>query len=121
MKNDTTIQQKNVNELLKLIKDNPQLRVLPMVDSEIVADDGFSSWCGSFGESEIDYVWDSGERVYFSDDKECLIEIEIDRIDSEAQVYHESHLLYQSLEDRATERVNNYSWEKVIVVNIDLP
>lgn len=122
MRTEMEIQNKNVQTLLKLIKENPGLRILPMVDYEIVADDTFTSWAGSFGNSELDYIWDNGERIYFkSDDEEQLIEDEMDNIDSSAQVLHENHPLWQPLEKRAKERVDQYQWEKVIVVWIGLP
>lgn len=127
MKDFSETQKENVNLLLKLIKENPDVKILPMVDSEIVADDGFISWAGSFGKSQIDYIWNNGERVYFkSEDEEKLIEDEIDNIDSETQLLpittlHESHPLWQPVEERAAERVANYDWEKVIVVQIGLP
>lgn len=67
--------KENVAELLNLIKENPDLPIVPMVDSEIVASDEHTNWLGSFGKAEIDYVWDNGERIYFkSNDEEDLLE-----------------------------------------------
>ena len=40
-------------KLFELIRDNPDLPILPFVDSEIVADDGYNRWIGSFGSSGI--------------------------------------------------------------------
>lgn len=37
-------------ELLKLIKENPDLPIVPMVDSEVVQDD-FGYWLGAWGAS----------------------------------------------------------------------
>ncbi|MGL6017020.1 MAG: hypothetical protein ACRCZU_13255 [Selenomonadaceae bacterium] len=50
-------QKENVNSLLKLIAENPELRIVPMVDSEIVADDNHSRWSGSWGISSVDEMW----------------------------------------------------------------
>lgn len=47
-------------ELLKLVAENPELPVVPMVDSDIVCDDG-GYWLGSFGCSEV------GEYALFDD------------------------------------------------------
>lgn len=122
MKPEIEIQKENVQILLDLIKENPELKIVPMVDSEIVADDGYSSWLGSFGKSEIDYTFNNGERIYFkSIDEEELIEDQIENIESEAQVLHESHPLWRPIEERAAERVKEYRWEKVIAVWIGLP
>lgn len=126
MNTEIELQNQKVRGLLKLIKENPELRILPMVYQEIV-EDGFSYWAGAFGESKIDFIWNNGERIYFkSDDEEQLIEDEIDNIESAAQLFittalHESHPLYRPIEVQAKERVENYDWEKVIVVYIELP
>ncbi|WP_195475663.1 hypothetical protein [Enterococcus mundtii] len=122
MRTELEIQNGNVQSLLGLIKENPELRIVPMVDSEIVADDGYSSWMGSFGKSEIDHVWNNGERIFFKSlDDEELIEKEIEAIDDETQVFHETHPLWKPIEERAVERVEGYRWEKVIVVWIGMP
>lgn len=122
MRTEMEIQNENVSILLNLIKENPDLRILSMVDYEVVASDEFASWAGSFGESKVDYVWNDGERIYFkSNDEEQLIENEIDDIENETQLFHESHPMWRTIEDRAKERVNRYQWEKVIVVWIGLP
>lgn len=122
MRTEIEIQKKNVQTLLDLIKDNPELKIVPMVDSDIVADDGYSSWLGSFGKAEIDYILNNGERIYFkSIDEEELIEDQIENIESEAQILHDSHPLWRPIEERAAERVKGYGWEKVIAVWIGLP
>ena len=43
-------QKERLDVLFKLIKENPDLPILPMVDSEIVADDFCARWTGSRGE-----------------------------------------------------------------------
>jgi len=114
MKTESKIQKENVAILLKLIKQNPKLKIVPMVDSEIVADDCFSSWLGSFGESEIDYIWDNGERIYFkSIHEEELIQDILEDIPQE--------ISDSIAEKTAIETVGKYEWEKVIVVWIGLP
>lgn len=122
MRTEIEIQKENVQSLLDLIKENPELKILPMIDAEIVADDTYGWWAGSFGKAEIDHIWNNGERIYFkSGAEEDLIESEIENIESEAQILHESHPLWRPIEERAAERVEGYGWEKVIVVWIGLP
>ena len=122
MRTEMEIQNENVTILLNLIKENPSLRIMPMVDYEVVASDDFSSWAGSFGKSAVDYIWNNGERIYFkSTDEKQLIENEVDDIENEVQYFHESHPMWRTIEDRAKERVSQYQWEKVIVVWIGLP
>lgn len=122
MRTDIDIQKENVQSLLDLIKENPELRIVALVNSEIVADDGYATWMGSVGESEIDYVWAKGERTFFkSQDEEELIEKEIDAIEVEVQSLDENHPLRIAIGRRAVERVEEYPWEKVIVIWIGLP
>lgn len=56
----------NSQELIKLISENPSLPVIPMVDYEVVSDDGCARWLGSFGRSYIgEYaLFDEKERYY---------------------------------------------------------
>ena len=63
-----------VEELLKLMKDNPDLPIVPMVNFEVVGDE-FSYWMGSWGRSEVGeyYIGEERER------KGNLQKSEIDR------------------------------------------
>lgn len=38
---------KYIADLLELIKAHPELPIVPMVDSEIVCDDGYARWKGA--------------------------------------------------------------------------
>lgn len=56
-----------IDELLKLIKENPDLPIVPMVDSEVCGDD--NQWyLGSWGSSELTEYYVGRERVHFKDD-----------------------------------------------------
>ena len=57
-----------VHALLKLISENPELPIVPMVDSEIVADDGYNRWLGSWGMAHIGEYIVGEESVIFRDD-----------------------------------------------------
>lgn len=50
----------NTEKLLQLIKENPELPIVPMVDYEIVGD-GYGRWLGSFGYCDV------GEYACFDD------------------------------------------------------
>lgn len=114
MRTEIEIQKENVTILLNLIKENPELRILPMVDCDVIASDEYTSWVGSFGKAEVDLIWNDGERIYInSHDEEELIQNELDDID---------RTIDDSIaEALAEEIVKNYNWEKVIVVWIGLP
>ena len=56
----------NEAALLDLIKQNPDLPVIPMVYGEVVAGDDFSTYMGAFGSSHIGEYAIFCERVYFN-------------------------------------------------------
>lgn len=58
----------NVQQLLELIKENPNLPIVPMVDSEVVADDCCTYWMGNWGTCKVSEYLISEERVWFKDD-----------------------------------------------------
>ena len=105
-------QKERLAELFRLIKENPELPILPMVDSEIVADDFCARWTGSWGSAEIkDYII-GDERVYFKDDddSETVLNNCIGGVD-----------YWEQPEDVVEREYNNLAWVKAIVVNIDVP
>lgn len=101
-----------LEELFKLIKENPHLPIVPMVDSEIVADDGYSRWLGEWGYASIDKYYRGEERIYFYDEydmEDVLVEVMgWDKYDEATD--EECIQVYRSL-----------PWIEAIVVNIDLP
>ena len=110
-------QNKNLAKLLRLMKENPTLRVVAMVDSDIVADDGYSWWSANFGTSMIDYVYETDERIYLkSDDEEELIELETEFL----QLEKGNRLMIYTHEKQAEINVRALSWEKVITVKITI-
>jgi len=57
-----------LNDLLQLIKENPDLPVIPMVDSDVVAGDEYGYWIGSIGKCEVrEFAIDVGGS--FSDEQ----------------------------------------------------
>lgn len=66
----TEKEKKNREKLFKLMREHPDLEVLPMVDEEVVCDDCFSWWMGSWGDAEVRKYITTKERIYFDDDDE---------------------------------------------------
>jgi len=56
----------NTQKFIKLVQENPELPVVPMVDYEVVAD-GYGYWLGKFGFCEIGEYTCYNDRFY--DDK----------------------------------------------------
>ena len=63
-----------IEKLVQLMKENPSLDVMCMVDSDIVADDGYAWWLGRIDkkiEPKIDeYSTALDEKVIFKSDKD---------------------------------------------------
>lgn len=104
-------------ELFKLMQENPELPVVPMVDGEVVAGDEYARWIGAFGKAEVrEYAideWYGDSLVRFRDDsgaEESLIE-------GIAEVkYGGTESDYEKAKNEA-----EALWTKAIIVNIDLP
>lgn len=65
----------NIETLLTLIKENPDLPIVPLVDSEVVADDCYSWWLGAWGRAEIKEYYLGQEHIHFKgkDDEESVL------------------------------------------------
>ena len=55
-------------EIIKLIEENPDLPVVPMVDGEVVGDDSYQYWLGKWGRREVTEYYLGREKVHFRDD-----------------------------------------------------
>lgn len=107
--------QSNINILLELIKENPELEIVPMVDSECVPCDDFSYYMAEWGTARVDEYHRADERIYFKEqDFEELVE---DFIDNNYEYY--KNLGDDELQDVAEREVNNLEWTKAIVVHIN--
>lgn len=106
-------------ELLDLIRENPGLPVLPMVDCEVVADD-YAYWMGSWGTSEVTEYYIGREKVHFkSDDAEDVL---TDMKDCRYGCTKDGRDIYDDLTDEEWDELfNSLPWKKAIVVYIGTP
>lgn len=102
----------NIENLINLIQENPDLPVIPMVEYEVVADDDYIRWMASIGDSKISDFCIWNDRVYT--DKQNLIE---DLIDEE---YFFSEETDDEILESAQKQANEIM-QKAIILNIDLP
>lgn len=111
----TETERKNRDELFRLMQENPELPVVPMVDSEIVADDSWAWWIGSWGTASIQEYW-VGETVYFREDDNWdeVYEAVYDKF------FHRKDTGHLSDEEKL-ELYRSIPWVKAIIVYIDLP
>lgn len=113
-------QKENMVKLLELVKENPDLRILPMVEYEVCGGDDFACWAGAFGKAEIEDVWldETGERGHFmSDDFDDLVEYKKDNFSDEEV----AGMTDDEIDALAVQKVDALPWEKVIVVRITTP
>lgn len=54
-------QQENIKDLINLVKENPDLEILPMVNTECVQSDDFGAWAADWGPASIDEYYVNNE------------------------------------------------------------
>ena len=93
----------NVKNLVRLINENPDLPVIPMVGQDIVAD-YTGEWVAAVGVAEVLELCIYGERVIFKNDKGIqMLKLELDS------------------ETVTEEFIDSLDWMKAIVVHIETP
>lgn len=102
----------NGEELFKLMQENPDLPVVPTVDSEVVCDDDCARWTGSWGSASIDEYLAHDGRVFFrsDDDTDDVLGYVLDGEEYIKMTDEEVEAAYNAL-----------PWVKAIIVNIDTP
>lgn len=101
----------NIETLLTLIKENPELPILPMVDSEVVADDSYTWWLGKWGSAEILHYYLGEERVHikeFDDEEDVLNDL----------INYSGDDIYDLSDDEWNKLYKSIPWTKAIMVKI---
>lgn len=101
-----------IQQFCELVKQNPNLPVLCMVDSDVVADDSYCRYGATIGHSRIDRYVCTDERIYFYD--------EADFADVLERIYDDEFLSGKS-QSELIALYNKLNWVEVIVLNIDEP
>lgn len=75
-----------MNDLIALKQEHPELPVITLVDSEVVAEDGYRWWLGEVTSSWIDYYYIGEERVFLKewDDIDDIMYLDEDVTEEEA-------------------------------------
>lgn len=105
----------NIHDLLHLIAENPDLPIVPIVDSEIVADDGYNSWIGGWGSAHVGEYYYGEERYFFKDESDPG---EIDDTLTDAHGYD---FTIGKTDEELKAAYLALPWVKAIFVNITLP
>ena len=108
-------EKKNREELFHLMRENPGLPVVPMVNSEIVCDDYCSYWMGSWGRVELNAYVIGDERVYFRDDDSDDMEDVLNHTVGGQDWYKDA------TEEEVEKAYAALQWVKAIVVYIECP
>lgn len=101
--------------LFRLMEEHPELPVVPMVDSEVVAGDEYGRWIGKFGDAHISEYYIGEDRVFIRDDDDSG---EVEELVTEICGYD----VFEFMTDEEVK--GTYSavpWIRAIIVNIDLP
>lgn len=108
-----------MNELLKLVQENPELPIVAMVKGEIVGGDEYGYWVGSFGKAEVDeYLIPTDARrddgIYFKSDDDVFDVLERYLPEEEWEALPEN-------ESECRPYFEALPWVKAIIVYIELP
>ena len=107
----------NGNNLIKLVKENPDIPIFAWVDCEVVQDERHR-WCGQFGKASIleyanvDPYGSDDQTIVFKNDTEDYYESLLDK-------YPE--LDGEELENKVNKEFDKLKYKKAIFVNVDLP
>lgn len=110
------MERKNRDELFKLMQENPELPIVAMVDTEVVAGDDFGRWIGALG-----YVYVDEYLIPPEYDEPILFKSNDDVFDTlERYLPAEEFNALPESEQECREIYNALPWTKAIIVNIDL-
>lgn len=105
----------NTMRLLALVKENPELPIVPMVDAKIVCGEDSGMFMGGWGAARVDsYIIDRDSVVHFKSDDDafdtlerCLSE---EKFDTLPETESECRAAYDAL-----------PWKEAIVVFVGIP
>ena len=96
----------NIKRFVELVRENPDLRVIYMVDSEVVQDDFQSYWLSGPTSVNVDSILedDLHEHVW------------VRSIDDDYDIYESFFGDEDCIDEHIKEEVDKLPWEKVIIV-----
>lgn len=105
-------------KLIKLMNENPDIPVIPMVNSKVCAGaEGY--WMGIIGQCELSECvmleMNDETRICFKDDLEEIKDY------FHQQYLNREDLTLEEKQSKCLEKIESLLWEKVIIVHIELP
>ena len=115
-------QAENLKELFRLIKKRPDLPIVAMVDSEIVADDGCCYWMGSWGNCLIDkyIVHEDYGVIFYEEGKPDTVDI-FEKYFDYAECGIDEELPDEEALPLMRAKVDSLDWKEAIIVYIQVP
>lgn len=115
-------QEENLKELFDLIKKRPDLPIVAMVDSEIVADDGCCYWMGSWGSCHIDkyIVHEDYGVIFYEEGKPDTVDI-FEKYFDYAECGIDEELPDEEALPLMRAKVDSLDWKEAIIVYIKVP
>ena len=115
-------QTENLKELFGLIKKRPDLPIVAMVDSEIVADDGCCYWMGSWGSCLIDkYIVHENYGVIFYDNGNPDIVDIFEKYFDYAECGIDEEMPDKEALPLMRAKIDTLDWKEAIIVYIQVP
>lgn len=103
-------------EIIRLIEENPELPIVPMVDTEVVGDDSYGWWLGKWGNAEITEYYLGREGIHFRDDDEE--DVLNDLVGCKYSCDPQGRDIYDLSDEEWDELYQSVPWTKCIAVNI---
>lgn len=108
-----------VDRFLKLVKENPDLPIIPMVSEEVVADDSGAYWMGQWGRACVTEYYVGKDRIHFRDDDEESVLA--DMVGCKYYETKDGRDITTLSDSEWKELYDSLKWVKAIVVYIDCP
>jgi hypothetical protein len=106
---------KPVQELFKLVSENPTLKIIAQVDSEVTAcGDDYSFYIGELGLAKIEYIYQDDDYSFIGEED---IQNHLEEL-LEEEMGYENEKLVQEAENRFKELILSGEIEKKIIIYI---
>ena len=113
-------QNERVQELFKLIQEHPELPIVPMVDADLVCDDG-GRWLGSWGSAYIDkYLIHNENYIVYEENEPDIVDI-FEKVFDYAECGIDEEMPDETALPIMKEKVDSLPWIEAIIINIDMP
>lgn len=110
----------NIDKLLELKQEYPDLPIIPIVDGSVVGWDEYRSWLGKWGDCEVKKYYLGREYYHIFDDEDeegTLLDIK----DCKYALTPDGRNIYDLTDEEWKEVYNSLPWIDAIIVYIDAP